>query len=143
MPARPGDLSVRVETGDGRSGCMLGDPADLAADAAFTQDAAPGDAVEREQAEGAAAVERAQRVRAGLIGRFENGVVVPLHDPGHAALGNLSDAAERPVLEVRIGDVTNVLLLAATNESEWTRHRERVKAALSKAASAGAFRRER
>lgn len=56
---------------------MLADPADLAAYAAVTQDAAPGDAVEREQGEGAPAVERAQRVRAGLIGCFENGRVVP------------------------------------------------------------------
>src|SRR5258706_15440639 len=54
-PARPRDLAVRVEPGDGRAGREICDATDLGHDPFLAEDTLAGDAVEREQPERRAA----------------------------------------------------------------------------------------
>src|SRR3954454_9387895 len=112
------DLAVGVEPGDRGLPALLGDPADLVLDALVAEHSPAGDAVEGEQAEGRAPVERGERVLAGPVGGLENRSRVALHRPDEAALRDLRDADQRLVLEVRAADEPDVLLLAPAPQAE-------------------------
>src|SRR4051794_29379482 len=91
--ADPGDLAVRVEAGDRRSGRVFGDHVNLAADAGVAEYPPTGDAVECEQSQWRGSVERLQRGAAGGVGGVEYGIPVALGEPDQSTLWHVGDAA--------------------------------------------------
>src|SRR5262249_23703161 len=93
-------------------------PVDLAPDALLTEDSAPGDAVEGDQAKRRAPAQRGEGVAARGIGGLEHRPGITLHDPNEGALRDLGYARQRPFSEVSAANEPYLVLAVRAAQAE-------------------------
>src|SRR6202140_2003083 len=116
-------FAVRVKAGNRGALRVRANALHLLANPFVAEHTPARDAVERQEPKRRPSGKTRDRLGTGSIGSHQHRVPVALHDPGQSALGNLGDAADGAVLEIRLGDEAH-LLTAAPAEAERVGERE-------------------